>query len=292
MQNSKKQNRKQRRARRFAPEKVTSPIDNVPNTIMGRSVMRYVHSNAVTDDAFTSTNLLSMVCAGATTNSVRPIFAAVRIRKIVLYAPPETSSVLSHLACEWLCQHAPRVNHTIVAAGTLPAKLVSFPPAHSIASWWWSVGDASENLVIIDAPADGIMDIFFDFRLCSGETPTLVTQGTANTVGDIYYPVQASVWTPLDHALPAIEEGVVNKWRPNRNSSHTVLLKEAAQEHKVSCVPIGEATDSWADIAEEDDEILRRKRVYERIDRILSGQDKDSGPATSSSHSNQVLKSG
>jgi hypothetical protein len=128
---------------------------------------------------------------GLSATTAARLFAAVKIRKIVLYAGA-ISGGDSQVNLQWVSEYGlPKVITDISSSATYPARIEAAPPKDSIASFWSLTGtNESQVMVELSVPNGGYIDLHVSAVLqngilgfdTSGVTLTVAT-ATAATIG-------------------------------------------------------------------------------------------------------------
>jgi len=161
---------------------------------------RYIDIGSGTNFSLTRALLLNLMISGNTTSTAARLIAGVKLNRIEMFtvcttavtaATPETT-----ISVEWLSNYGPSTEASDTSISpSLPAHVISVPPAFSLASFWSLTGiNESEVIAKLVLPstaspffANTVLDVWVDVVLMDDETPVSVS-GFANalTVSQFY----------------------------------------------------------------------------------------------------------
>ena len=169
-------------------------IKSIQSELAGRITIRYaVTGGALDNEQITVDSLTSAVVNAATASSAYRLFRAVRLRKLILYVPCQSSGASNSASIYWNSATASgstagrSTRHVVNALGFEPAKEVLLPPAGSTSAFW-QTENTDQPLFYVSAPIGAILDVDFEYVLHDGQTPVAVVGAFSGaTVGQLYY---------------------------------------------------------------------------------------------------------
>lgn len=198
-----KRKRTSRRNRQARTRKAARRVSVIPTITVNPTFSKWFRFSVSTaeakgNDPITTLSLLNLYVAGVDATHARRLFAAVRLRRLRVFATPSASGYQA-IRIEWAGDRNP--NRILEANGTNvnPAILDVSPPAGSFASMWINAGNFAQSepdvsdVVSIDAPVGSIIDVMVDFQLADYDlsendvVELTCFGGTTTTVGLLFY---------------------------------------------------------------------------------------------------------
>jgi hypothetical protein len=148
--------------------------------------------------SITRADILNRLAMGLSATTAARLFAAVKIRKIVLFAGAISGGDAS-VSMQWVSEYGlPKVISDISSSGTYPARIEAAPPKDSIASFWSLTGvNESQVMLEVAVPNGGYIDLHVSAVLQNGIL-SFDTTGVTITVAGA---TAATIGAPaLDHS--------------------------------------------------------------------------------------------
>jgi len=138
----------------------------------------------------TSLDLFNLLLVGAGGNMGYPIVAALRLRKVRLFAVQQTIGTSAYVSVEFSISNTPGnvgVKPTVYSDTSLstaiPAQIAQKPPPHSACSMWQyrpSEGATGGTAFILGCTHNAVVDVIIDYVLQNGEIPPTPITVTSN----------------------------------------------------------------------------------------------------------------
>lgn len=133
--------------------------------------------------------LLTVNLAAGVSNS--SIIAGIKINRVEMFGVGGSSHALpftpSIISIEWLSNYGPSKEVSDTGNALCPAKIVTSPPQHSLASFWSLTGiNPTEILFNAVCPIETVFDLWVDIVLQDAETTLLYTSIATGTAGQLY----------------------------------------------------------------------------------------------------------
>jgi len=185
--------RRTRNMRRRNRRGVTSTSQNKPPQLKSNIILNHKYrftSDTGTATAISSDSLLGAAgTIGTTVLLCTPIFSAVKVNRVRIWAPPAAQGGFSTCSCNF---EAATVNTSNLEVSdtsnsvSSPATINAVPPKNSLASFWSNSGGGT--LFTLVAPSGSIIDVDLSLYLTDADAspPTAIPVGTA-VIGTQYY---------------------------------------------------------------------------------------------------------
>jgi hypothetical protein len=148
--------------------------------------------------SITRGDILNRLAMGLSATTAARLFAAVKVRKIILFAGLVSGGDAS-VNMQWVSEYGlPKVISDISSSATYPARVESAPPKDSIASFWSLAGvNESQVMLELQVPTGGYIDLHISAVLQNGAL-SFDTTGVTITVAGA---TAATIGAPaLDHS--------------------------------------------------------------------------------------------
>jgi hypothetical protein len=216
------QNPRQRNARRnnSSMGRQSGPLNSPPqfNATFQcmRKVMRFSAPTASLSSAPTvisTLDLFNLLCVQIDTDSVSPLIAALRLRRVSIWVGPSSSNAPASCSLEFTISNTPGnvgVKPTPFASvsisNAVPAFISEMPPRNTACSMWQlRPGEAATGgtAIIFIHSANAIIDITMDLVLQNGETPpTPLPAPISRPVGTVFLNLLDNTTTQVITPLP------------------------------------------------------------------------------------------
>jgi len=165
---------------------LTHPPQFVP-TLRLRHKMRFLSNGSSTTTGITRGNLLNLYETALTAITSSRLFAAVKLRKVSMWAIITQGSVPVTVTLEWVGLNAPSIIKSDTSMGVVPASITATPPKDASNRWWSITGqNESEILFNLTFPTNTIVDIEFDARLFETEAVAAGDVPAGASAGKLY----------------------------------------------------------------------------------------------------------
>ena len=164
---------------------ILHPPPLMANVIHGRMI-RFIATAAVTNVDITATNLLDLQFMASSAVAGYRTVAAMRIRKVELWAPPGTTTPAS-CSLRWRSTTSSSSTMQDQSIGaTEPAHVVCRPPPGDL-SFWIDTSTTIANVFRLNGPAGLIVDLHYTVASADTVPTTAVVRAVAGaTVGTLY----------------------------------------------------------------------------------------------------------
>ena len=174
------------------------------STISVGHTFRFKATAASSDLSITALSLLNLIVVATTTAASTRVLAAIRLKRIRLWAPVSSSFASQTISIEWEGSQAPSRIRSDTAVYPNSAHIQAKPPAESSSCWWYLNGsNESVSIFRISAPAETILDLDVSLKFIDNEVATAgpASGGTTFTAGTFYYvPMDGNAarnWLPI-----------------------------------------------------------------------------------------------
>ncbi len=166
-----------------APQQLTIPV------VVGK-VFRFKATGASTGSVIKVSDISDLLCMAATATSAYALASAIRVTKVEMWGPMDSTLAPVTVSCDFAGQTAGSVGPSSLKSdtslGTRGAHLVAKPPKDSQASLW-QPNNSSSTLFTLIFPAGAIVDLHYSFVIQESAGATAVTAAVAAaTVGQVY----------------------------------------------------------------------------------------------------------
>jgi hypothetical protein len=169
-------------------------IPNSPPALLATPALghkfQFTASAALTSVPITRFSLLNLIMVATGATSCSSIIAAIKIRRVRLWAPILSTYVPQTALIEWNGGlYAPSTIHSDISEGLEPAKVGSVPPQNASASFWSLTGasNTGEVLFSLTLPQNGVVQLEVSMRIMDDEPAPTIQVVAGATAGKTYY---------------------------------------------------------------------------------------------------------